>query len=65
MYCTKVCRVVLKLNPYVIPEWFDGRIPNVQWSDMFMYMIVTPSAYIKKEIKVSSLRFETRKKIIR
>ena len=37
-------------------------MPNVQWSDMFMHMIVTPSAYTKEEIKVCSLRFEARKK---
>ena len=44
-YCTKVCGVGLKLDPYVILDklWMDesDRVPNVQWSDMFMYMIVS------------------------
>ena len=51
-YCTKVCGVGLKLGPYVILDelWMEetDRVPNVQWSDMFMYIIVTPSAYTKE-----------------
>ena len=56
-YCAKVCRVDLKLDPYVIPDelWMEkpDRVPNVQRSDMFMYMIVTSSAYSKEELKVN------------
>ena len=57
MYSTKVCGVGLKTDPYTIPNelWMaePDRIPNVAWNDMFMYMIATPSAYTKEEMKVS------------
>ena len=52
-YYTKVCGFGLKLDTYVIPDelWMEepDRVPNVQWSDMFMCMMVTPSAYTKEE----------------
>lgn len=56
-YCAKVCGVGLKTDPYAIASefWVDDpeKIPDVAWSDMFMYMIATPSAYTKEEMKVS------------
>ena len=29
------------------------NIPDISWSDMFIHMITTPSAYTKEEMKVS------------
>ena len=47
----------LNTDPYTIPNELymaePDRIPDVAWSDMFMYMIATPSAYTKEEMKVS------------
>ena len=47
----------LNTDPYAIPNDLcmaePDRIPDVAWSDMFMYMIATPSAYTKEEMKVS------------
>ena len=47
----------LKTDPYAIPNelWMaePDRIPDVAWSDMFMYKRTTPSAYTKEEMKVS------------
>ena len=56
-YSTKICGVGLKTDPYANPNelWMvePDQIPNVAWSDMFMYMITTPSAYTREEMKVS------------
>ena len=56
-YTAKVCGVGLKTDPYAIPSelWADEpeEVPDVAWSDMFMYMIATPSAYTREEMKVS------------
>jgi len=56
-YSAKVTAVGLKDDPYTIPDeqWVaePSEVPNVAWSDMFVYMIATPSAYTREEIKVS------------
>lgn len=53
----KVTGVGLKSNPYTIPDeqWVTepSEVPNVAWSDMFVYMIAMPSAYTREEVKVS------------
>lgn len=57
-YTAKVVGVGLKADPYAIPseQWVaePSEVPKVAWSDMFVYMIATPSPYTKEEIKVSN-----------
>ena len=54
-YECKVVSAGLTKNPYAIEEWTANPdiIPDVQWSDMMLYMISTPSPYTREEIKVS------------
>lgn len=58
-YLDKVTGVGLTKDPYSIADehWVaePDRRPNVKWSDMFLYMFKTPSAYTKEEIKVRVL----------
>ena len=55
-YTDKVIGVGLRKDPYAIPSelWLaePDLVPDVKWSDMFVYMVATPSAYTKAEIKV-------------
>ena len=49
-YGSKVSGVDLKYDPYAIPtdQWLTEpeQIPDVSWSDMFVYMIARPGEYI-------------------
>ena len=53
-YEKKVLATGLKKDPYTINNWTDSPdvIPNVQYSDMMLYMTVTPSPYTREAIKV-------------
>ena len=55
-YGAKVSGVGLNNDPYAIPAelWVTEPdcIPDVAWSDMFVFMIARPSEYTKEEIKV-------------
>lgn len=57
-YTDKVTGADLKIDPYVIPNesWTEEpvSVPQVSWSDMFLYMVSTPSPYTKQEMKVCS-----------
>ena len=57
-YTDKVTGVGFKKDPYAIPSelWQaeSNHVPNAAWSDMFVYMVATPSTYTKEEMKVSS-----------
>ena len=48
-YEQKVAKVGLKTDPYVMPSdlWVEESpsVPNIAWSDMFLYMISTLSPY--------------------
>ena len=56
-YESKVISSGLRTDPYAIDDrhWTETpeRVPDVQWSDMMLYMIATPSPYTREEIKVS------------
>ena len=56
-YTTKVTNAGLERDPYAIPSecWVaePEKVPKVAWSDMFMFMIKTPSPYTREELKVS------------
>ena len=41
--------------PIVLEDWTEDPevIPCVQWSDVMLYMVTTPSPYTREEIKVS------------
>ena len=45
-------------DPFAIgsEQWLvePDYILNVEWSDVFLYMVSTPSEYTKEEIKVSN-----------
>ena len=56
-YVAKVVESGTKNDPYTTPEdmWlkeFDV-VSCVQWSDMFIYFVSTPSTYTREEIKVN------------
>ena len=55
-YKQKLAKVGLKDDPYAIPNdlWVEEppSVPKIAWSDMFLYMISTPSVYTKEEMKV-------------
>ena len=57
-YTEKVTGAGLKTDPYMIPNesWTEEpvSVPQVSWSDMFLYMVSTPSPYTKQEMKVYS-----------
>ena len=54
-YESKVPSSGLKVDPYSITTWVVNSedFPEVNISDMVMYMISTPSPYTREEIKVS------------
>ena len=54
-YESKVLSSGLKVDPYSITTWMVNSedFPEVNISDMVMYMISTPSPYTREEIKVS------------
>ena len=55
-YESKVISSGLNIDPYAIDDsqWTEApaAVPAVQWSDMMIYMIATPSPYTREEIKV-------------
>ena len=54
-YTSKVIGAGLRSDPYTFPKdsWVEepDEIPNVSWSDLFVYMISTPSPYTQEELK--------------
>ena len=56
-YTAKVTNTALKSDLYTIASecWVaePKKLPNILWSDMFMFMIVTSSPYTKEELNVS------------
>ena len=56
-YESKVISSGLNIDPYAIDDcqWTEvpETVPDVQWSDMMIYMTATPSPYTREEIKVS------------
>ena len=55
-YESKMTSTGLGQDRYAIKEWTESpeNIPEVQWSDMMLYMVTTPSPYTRKEIKVKN-----------
>ena len=55
-YVEKVLLSGLKTDPYCLVgnEWHKNpeKLPEVSWSDVFTYMISTPSPYTKEAVKV-------------
>ena len=53
-YEKKLLATGLKMDPYTINNWTDSPdvIPDVHYSDMMLYMTVTPSPYTREAIKV-------------
>eukprot|EP00731_Ephydatia_muelleri_P019758 Em0012g583a len=57
-YESKVRNSGITVDPYAIRDdcWVKemdvANIPEVKWSDMFMYLICTPSPYTREEMKV-------------
>ena len=52
---SKVSSLGLTTDPYCIEEWTEAPedVLSVQWSDVMIYMVTTPSPYTREEIKVS------------
>ena len=59
-YESKVVSTGLNTDPYTIAEqfWSDNpdHIPLVNWSDVLLYMVSTPSPYTREQLKVSIFR---------
>ena len=59
-YQSKVVCAGLNDDPYAVEEslWTDDpdSIPTVNWSDVVLYMVSTPSPYTREELKVSVFR---------
>ena len=59
-YTEKVTASGLKTDPYVIPDesWTEEpmTVLLISWSDLFVYIILTPSPYTKQELKVRVLK---------
>ena len=54
-YAMKVTKNGLRIDPYAIPSHQWLREPDVipaKWSDMFTYLVCTPSPYTQEELKV-------------
>ena len=53
-YHCKVTSSGLNIDPYSISSWTEdpSALPDIQWSDMMLYMVSTPSPYTRDEIKV-------------
>ena len=56
-YESKVISSGLNLDPYTIKVWTQDpeTVPSLQWSDVMLYMVSTPSPYTKEAIKVLSM----------
>ena len=53
-YERKVIATGLKVDPYSIERWHEDSevFPEVNWSDMMIYLTATPSEYTREAIKV-------------
>ena len=55
----KVLNTRLRFDPYTISNeyrtWQEelDALPRMQWNDMFLYCVSTPSSFTREEIKVS------------
>ena len=58
-YELKVTSTGLKHDPYVIEDWCENlaSLPDVQWSDLVVYMTTTPSQFTREAIKVRNCTF--------
>lgn len=58
-YEQKVTSTGLKHDPYVIEDWCENpaSLPDVQWSDLVVYMTTTPSQFTCEAIKVRNCTF--------
>lgn len=56
-YSSKVITAGLHADPYTLEDWTQNpeTIPAIQWSDLMLYMVSTPSPYTKESIKVSAI----------
>ena len=54
-YECKVLSCGLSIDPYAIEDWTESPefSPRVDWSDMMLYMVSTPSPHTKETIKAS------------
>ena len=56
-YVTKVLNTGLSIDPYSISNelWQKelDALPRMQWSDIFLYCVSTPSPFTREEIKAS------------
>ena len=59
-YEQKVTSTGLKHDPYVIEDWCENpaSLPDVQWSDLVVYMTTTPSQFTREAIKVRNCIFQ-------
>ena len=55
-YKEKLASTGLKDDPYTIEDWKENPdvFPDVQWSDLVVYMTATPSQFTREAIKVST-----------
>ena len=55
-YKEKVASTGLKDDPYTIKDWKENPdvFPDVQWSDLVVYMTATPSQFTREAIKVGT-----------
>ena len=51
---SKVVSAGVNVDPCAIDKWSQDPedLPKVQWSDVMLYMVSTPSPYTKEAIKV-------------
>ena len=59
-YEQKVTSTGLKHVPYIIKDWCENlaSLPDVQWSDLVVYMTSTPSQFTREAIKVRNCIFQ-------
>ena len=59
-YEQEVTSTELKHDPYVIEYWCENpaSLPDVQWSDLVVYMTTTPSQFTCEAIKVRNCIFQ-------
>ena len=50
----------LKHDPYVIEDWCENpaSLPDIQWSDLVVYMTSTPGQFTREAIKVRNCIFQ-------
>jgi len=54
-YKEKVLAAGLGINPYSIQRWEEAleTLPDVQWSDMIVYLTITPSEHTRYAVEVN------------